>query len=251
MSFLWPRVSLFIGSVASYNIASNSGLLSPHRQHSVSYCLLMWLELNDSHVWPQKHPQNRFEHSECCTGHNHWMFTVMIVFKYQLVFPFCVDFFLSLWHAKTCWLSSFFSKMPEARNWKLYFLKFSSAFADVSEKVTSLQLQSLLLMKGFAMSDFVCQSLAGLFSLWNAIAPWDTLLSHCHLGTSLEQRAVSAEQTACRPRCLTTILPTALSAGCHDSMGKTPETKHRSSSKTYEGTANEGGRNLCVSLQRL
>lgn len=87
-------------------------------------------------------------------------------------------------------------------------------------------------MKGFAMSDFVCQSLAGLFSLWNAIAPWDTPLSLHHLGTSQEQRAASAEQTACRPRCLTTILPTALSAGCHDSMGKTPETKHRSSSKT-------------------
>lgn len=78
------------------------------------------------------------------------------------------------------------------------------------------------------MSDFVCQSPDGLFSLWNAIAPWDALLSRCHLGTSQEQRAASAEQTVCRPRCLTTILPAALSAGCHDSMGKSPETKHRS-----------------------
>ena len=77
----------------------------------------------------------------------------------------------------------------------------------------------LLQMKGFAMSDSVCQSPAGLFSLWNAIAPRDTPLSLHHLGTSWEQRAASAEQTARRPHRLTTILPTALSAGCHDSMG--------------------------------
>ncbi len=80
-------------------------------------------------------------------------------------------------------------------------------------------------MKGFAMSESVCQSPVGLFSLCNVIAPWDTPLSLHHLGTSWEQRAASAEQTACRPRCLSTILPTALSAGYHDSMGKAPLTK--------------------------
>lgn len=55
MSSLWPGVRLFIGSVAFYINASNSGLLSPTDSNSISYCLLMWLELNDSHGWPQKH----------------------------------------------------------------------------------------------------------------------------------------------------------------------------------------------------
>lgn len=76
-------------------------------------------------------------------------------------------------------------------------------------------------------NEWFCLPEPGLlvFLLWNVIASWDTPLSLHHLGTSREQRAASAEQTACRPCCLTTILPTALSAGCHDSMGKTPVTK--------------------------
>lgn len=118
--------------------------------------------------------------------------------------------------------------IPEARNRnhisKNSSSNFSSAFYDFSEgfseKETSLQLQSPLQMKGFPMSDSLCQSPVGLFSLWNVIAPWDTPLTLHHLGTSQEQRVASAEQTACRPCCLTTILPTVLSAGYHDSMGK-------------------------------
>ena len=88
------------------------------------------------------------------------------------------------------------------------------------ERETSLQLRRPFANERFC-NEWFClpESPAGLFSLWNAIAPRDTPLSLHHLGTSREQRAASAEQTARRPHRLTTILPTALSAGCHDSVG--------------------------------
>lgn len=80
------------------------------------------------------------------------------------------------------------------------------------------------------MSDSGCQSLVSLFSLWNVIASWDTPLSLHHLGISQEQRAASAEHTACCPWCHTTTQPTALSAACQNSMGKLLQRKHRSNS---------------------
>lgn len=218
MSSLWPRVRLFIGSFSFYIIASNSGLLSSRRQHSISYCLLMWLELNDSHGWPQKHDPRAALNSE------HLHFVLMQTH---------VDLVL------------FFLPTPVARRRKSRFpnLKLGSASTDL-EKHKAPPAAEPFANEMFCNDDSVCQSSPDLFSLWNAIALWDAALSLHHLGTSRERT------NSMSPCCLTTVLPTGLSAGCRDRAGKTRETKHRRSSDTHEGTADEGGRNGSVSLQR-
>lgn len=223
MSSLWPRVSLLIGSVAFYIDASNSGLLSC--TDSIALVIACWCrwDFNDSHGRPHKkktQPRNRSEH----TFSSHRVF----IQTSSLTSNLCRSVFIvssvvtgGLWsvfppqkkHTRSKKRGSYFPRTI-LQNVALWLLR----RALRKEKQAS-SYGGLLQMKGFAKSDSVCQSPAGLFSLWNAIAPRDTPLSLHHLGTSREQRAASAEQTARRPRRLTTILPTALSAGCHDSMG--------------------------------